>query len=87
MQVKILSPLWGHEHLECLVFLDKMNDAGYEFQTGSYARFNLNRTTKQITQIAGTFDAPLQNIRFQSYGDQKTSLQFFLNYDRAFAKQ
>lgn len=56
------------------------------FQTGSYARFNLNRTTKQVTQIAGTFDAPLQNIRFQSYGDQKTSLQLFLNYDRAFAK-
>jgi len=30
MQVKILSPLWGHEHLEYLVFLDKMKDAGYD---------------------------------------------------------
>jgi sugar phosphate isomerase/epimerase len=30
MQVKILSPLWGHEHLEYPVFLDKMKDAGYD---------------------------------------------------------
>ena len=30
MQIKILSPLWGHEHLEYKVFLDKMRDAGYD---------------------------------------------------------
>jgi hypothetical protein len=30
MQIKILSPLWGHEHFEYLVFLDKMKEAGYD---------------------------------------------------------
>lgn len=30
MQIKILSPLWGHEHLEYKVFLDKMREAGYD---------------------------------------------------------
>ena len=30
MQIKILSPLWGHEHLEYTAFLDKMRDAGYD---------------------------------------------------------
>ena len=54
------------------------------FQTGSYARYNLNKGTKQVTQIPGSFDAPLQNIRFQSYGDQKTTLQLFMNYERVF---
>jgi sugar phosphate isomerase/epimerase len=29
MQIKILSPLWGHEHLELKVFLDKIREAGY----------------------------------------------------------
>jgi len=29
MQIKILSPLWGHEHLELKVFLDKIRTAGY----------------------------------------------------------
>lgn len=30
MRIKILSPLWGHEHLEYKVFLDKMRHAGYD---------------------------------------------------------
>lgn len=30
MQIKILSPLWGHEHLNIRVFLDKMRGAGYD---------------------------------------------------------
>lgn len=30
MKIKILSPLWGHEHLEYNVFLDKMREAGYD---------------------------------------------------------
>jgi hypothetical protein len=30
MKIKILSPLWGHEHLEYKVFLDKMRAAGYD---------------------------------------------------------
>lgn len=30
MQIKILSPLWGQEHLEYQVFLDKMRAAGYD---------------------------------------------------------
>ncbi len=54
-----------------------------KFQAGTYARFNLDRNTKQITQIAGT-DGSLGSLRFQNYGDQKTSLQFFVNYDRSF---
>lgn len=30
MQIKILAPYWGHEHLNYQVFLDKMKDAGYD---------------------------------------------------------
>src|SRR5688500_7939036 len=30
MQIKILSPLWGHEHLKIKDFLDKIRDAGYD---------------------------------------------------------
>ncbi|MGI8637707.1 MAG: hypothetical protein ACR2KZ_20090, partial [Segetibacter sp.] len=30
MKIKILSPLWGHEHLDFKVFLDKVKDAGYD---------------------------------------------------------
>lgn len=30
MKIKILSPLWGHEHLEYKVFLHKMKQAGYD---------------------------------------------------------
>jgi sugar phosphate isomerase/epimerase len=30
MNIKILSPLWGHEHLKYSAFLDKMKDAGYD---------------------------------------------------------
>jgi hypothetical protein len=30
MIIKILSPLWGHEHLDIIVFLDKIREAGYD---------------------------------------------------------
>ena len=30
MQIKILCPLWGHEHLEYKVFLDKVRESGYD---------------------------------------------------------
>ncbi|MFC0512872.1 sugar phosphate isomerase/epimerase family protein [Mucilaginibacter angelicae] len=30
MQIKILSPLWGHEHLPLKTFLDKIRVAGYD---------------------------------------------------------
>lgn len=30
MQIKILAPLWGHEHLDYQEFLDKMRHAGYD---------------------------------------------------------
>lgn len=30
MRIKILSPLWGHEHLKYKMFLDKMREAGYD---------------------------------------------------------
>jgi hypothetical protein len=30
MQVKLLSPLWGHEHLPLQTFLDKVRQAGYD---------------------------------------------------------
>lgn len=30
MKIKILSPLWGHEHLNQRVFLDKVRSAGYD---------------------------------------------------------
>jgi sugar phosphate isomerase/epimerase len=30
MDIKILSPLWGHEQLDIEVFLQKINDAGYD---------------------------------------------------------
>ena len=30
MQVKLLSPLWGHEHLKLGTFLEKIKTAGYD---------------------------------------------------------
>lgn len=30
MKVKILSPFWGHEHLDVITFLDKIREAGYD---------------------------------------------------------
>ncbi|MES2826938.1 MAG: sugar phosphate isomerase/epimerase [Bacteroidota bacterium] len=30
MEIKILSPLWGHEHLPIKLFLDKIKNAGYD---------------------------------------------------------
>lgn len=30
MIIKILSPLWGYEHLDIIVFLDKIREAGYD---------------------------------------------------------
>ncbi len=30
MKIKILSPLWGHEHLELDIFLKKIREAGYD---------------------------------------------------------
>lgn len=53
-------------------------------QLGNYAAYNLDRTTKQLTLAAGTYDAPLQAIRPQNYGDIKTTMQLFVNYSRTF---
>ena len=41
MEIKILSPLWGHEHLELKVFLDKIKTAGYD-GTDTWVPDNLN---------------------------------------------
>lgn len=30
MEIKILSPLWGHEHLPIISFLDKVKNSGYD---------------------------------------------------------
>src|SRR5688572_25598430 len=30
MEIKLLSPLWGHEHLKLETFLDKIKNAGYD---------------------------------------------------------
>jgi TonB-linked SusC/RagA family outer membrane protein len=54
------------------------------YQTGNYAAYNLNRTTKQLTVARNQYDAPLQSIRSQTYGDIKTTMQFFMNYARSF---
>lgn len=54
-------------------------------QTANYALYNLNRTTKNVTPVPNMFDAPLQSIRFQMYGDIKTTMQLFLNYARSFS--
>ncbi|MEJ7912537.1 MAG: TonB-dependent receptor [Chitinophagaceae bacterium] len=55
-------------------------------QSGNYAAYNLNRNTKQLSLARNSFDAPLQAIRSQSYGDLKTTIQLFLNYARAFGQ-
>jgi TonB-linked SusC/RagA family outer membrane protein len=54
------------------------------YQTGNYAAYNLNRTTKQLTVARNQYDAPLQSIRSQTYGDIKTTMQFFMNYALSF---
>jgi hypothetical protein len=30
MKIKILSPQWGHEHLDMATFLAKIKNAGYD---------------------------------------------------------
>lgn len=57
-----------------------------KLQTANYAVYNLNRTTKTVSlnPCATCFDAPLQSIRSQTYGDMKTTIQLFLNYGRSF---
>ena len=68
------------------VFGYTSNFSSVKFQTGSYAAYTLNRTTKQLSPSRNTFDAVLQGIRPQNYGDIKTTLQMFVNYERAFKK-
>jgi TonB-linked SusC/RagA family outer membrane protein len=55
-------------------------------QEGGFASYRLDRTTKELTQISGTFEDPLGAIASQSFGYVKTSLQLFLNYGRSFQK-
>lgn len=57
-----------------------------KLQQANFALYNLNRTTKEVTlNPCGTcFDAPLQSIRSQTYGDMKTTIQLFFNYGRSF---
>lgn len=68
------------------VFGYTSNFSSVKFQTGSYAAYTLNRTTKQLSPSRNTFDAVLQGIRPQSYGDIKTTLQLFVNHERSFNK-
>jgi hypothetical protein len=30
MKIKLLSPLWGHEHFDIIIFLDKIRDVGFD---------------------------------------------------------
>ena len=68
------------------VFGYTSNFSSVKFQTGSYAAYVLNRTTKDLSPTRNTFDAVLQGIRSQSFGDIKSTLQLFVNYERAFGK-
>lgn len=53
-------------------------------QTATYAQYTLDRSTKEVRLFPNSFDAPLQVIRHQTYGDMKTTVQLFLNYGRSF---
>ncbi|MEJ7828723.1 MAG: TonB-dependent receptor, partial [Segetibacter sp.] len=53
-------------------------------QTANYALYTLDRATKNVSLFNNMFDAPLQAIRSQTYGDIKTTVQLFLNYNRSF---
>lgn len=53
-------------------------------QTGQYALYTLDRSTKDVRLFNNMSDQPLAAIRHQSYGDIKTTIQLFLNYNRSF---
>lgn len=53
-------------------------------QRGRSATYKLDPATRELSLIAGTYEDPLGSITSQRYGYLKTSLQFFLNYARAF---
>ncbi len=55
-------------------------------QEGGFASYKLDRTTKELSLIPGTFEDPLGPIASESFGYVKTSLQFFINYVRSFQK-
>jgi TonB-linked SusC/RagA family outer membrane protein len=53
-------------------------------QTGGYASYRLDRATKELSPISGTFTDPLGAISSQRFGYVKTSFQAFVNYARSF---
>ncbi len=55
-------------------------------QLGGYAAYRLDRSTKNISPVAGTFSDPLGSINSQRFGYIKTSFQAFLNYAKSFNK-
>lgn len=56
-------------------------------QTGSFAAYDLNRTTRQLTVSRNTFEDALGGITAARYGFIKTSLQFAINYKRSFGEK
>ena len=60
--------------------------AGVRGQGGSYAAYNVNRTTKTLELARGSFEDPLGGVTAQNYGYVKTNLQLALNYARSFGK-
>lgn len=53
-------------------------------QLGNYAAYSLDRSTKSLSPIAGSYSDPLGPINAQRFGYIKTSYQAFLNYARSF---
>ncbi|WP_266364859.1 SusC/RagA family TonB-linked outer membrane protein [Tellurirhabdus rosea] len=55
-------------------------------QTGAYAAFNVDRSTKSLILARNSFEDPLGGVSSQNNGYIKTNLQVAINYARTFGK-
>jgi hypothetical protein len=81
MKIKILSPLWGHEHLKIEDFLNKIKDAGYD---GVDTWIPENKEDKKfLLEYLGKHGLVLVAHQHQANGktfaDFKTSFIHYLN--------
>lgn len=81
MELKILSPLWGHEHLPIVSFLEKVRYAGFDgFDTWIPEN---KRDKKLLFDYLQRYEMPLVAHQYQAYGatfkEFKSSFLKYLN--------
>ncbi len=76
MELKILSPLWGHEHVPVIQFLDKVRNAGFD---GFDTWIPEDKTNKKLfLDYLQQYEMPLVAHQHQAHG--KTFEEFKASY-------